>query len=62
LHIHGIGERDHQSLDKVPSARLDAIVYWLQNAFRGVVTLEVFGVADFYSSLAALELSCARIG
>lgn len=52
VHLHGIGERDHQSLALMPPERLRPVVERLLD-FDGVVTLEVFGQEDFESSLAA---------
>lgn len=52
VHLHGLGERDHQSLALMPPERLGPVVERLA-AFDGVVTLEVFGQDDFESSLAA---------
>lgn len=54
VHVHGIGERDHQSLALLPPERLRPVVERLA-AFDGVVTLEVFGQDDFESSLAAWQ-------
>jgi len=62
VHLHGIGERDHQSLALLPSEKLDPVVRHLIENMCGVVTLEVFGVDDFFSSLAALEAAVERIG
>lgn len=60
VHLHGIGERDHQSLALLPPDKLDAVVQHLLQAMTGVVTLEVFGVDDFLSSLSALEAAVKR--
>ena len=62
IHIHGIGERDHQSLALVPPARLDAALGCLQTGgYAGVMTLEIFGLDDFNTSLQALLASQARL-
>jgi len=61
IHIHGIGERDHKSLAEMPFGLLDPIVHHLIERMRGVVTLEVFSVDDFFSSKAALEAAVERI-
>lgn len=62
VHLHGIHERDHASLMHMPPARLDPVLSVLLDAhFDGVVTLEVFGEADFWSSLNALVASIQRI-
>jgi sugar phosphate isomerase/epimerase len=61
VHLHGIADRDHASLAHVPAERLDPVVRALQQAFTGVLTLEVFNRDDLDSSLAALRSSLARI-
>ncbi|MCS7220713.1 MAG: cobamide remodeling phosphodiesterase CbiR [Anaerolineae bacterium] len=61
VHIHGLAERDHQSLAHMPPERLDPMVAFLVQGFRGVVTLEVFGEADFFSSLAAWRAAVERV-
>jgi sugar phosphate isomerase/epimerase len=64
IHLHGIGPdgRDHQSLQHMPASQLDAVVEALLRAhYAGVLTLEVFGQADFFSSLEALRASVARM-
>jgi hypothetical protein len=44
-----------------PPAQLDRVVHLLlERAFTGVLTLEIFGEADFWSSLAALAASVRR--
>jgi len=62
VHLHGVNERDHKSLAEVPPDALDPVVRHLLDNLRGVVTLEVFGVDDFFSSRAALEASVRRLG
>jgi hypothetical protein len=53
--------RDHRSLALTPPAQLDSVVHLLlERAFTGVLTLEIFGEADFWSSLAALAASVRR--
>ena len=59
VHLHGIGERDHQSLALVPAQRLDPVIDRLAD-YHGVLTLEVFSSADFFDSRAALLDSVAR--
>ena len=61
IHLHGIGERDHQSLAHVPAARLDPVVRFLAERFDGVLTLEVFSQADLEESLQVLHASLARV-
>jgi sugar phosphate isomerase/epimerase len=60
IHLHGVSARDHQSLSYVPEVQLLSIVeFLLRSRYDGVVTLEVFGAADFLTSretlLRALE-------
>ncbi|MDK2980346.1 MAG: adenosylcobalamin phosphodiesterase [Chloroflexota bacterium] len=51
LHLHGVGERDHQSLRHVPPGELRRVLDCLLEAeFSGVLTLEVFGEEDFFTS------------
>ena len=53
--------RDHRSLALMPSLAVDSVVHLLlRNHYSGVVTLEVFGEADFWSSLEALYASIRR--
>ena len=62
IHIHGLAERDHQSLAHVPPEKLNPVVETLSREnYSGVLTLEVFGEEDFYSSLAAFEESWRAI-
>jgi sugar phosphate isomerase/epimerase len=62
VHLHGIHERDHASLAHMPPARLDPVVgVLLEAGFDGVVTLEIFGEEDFWSSLDALAAAVQRI-
>jgi sugar phosphate isomerase/epimerase len=63
VHIHGIGERDHQSLALVPPDELARVLEWLyRRDFNGVITVEVFGEDDFISSMAAIKTSRMRNG
>lgn len=63
VHIHGIGDRDHQSLALVEPGELDRVLRWLHHqGFDGVMTVEVFGENDFVSSMAAIQSAHARIG
>lgn len=62
IHLHGIGERDHKSLALMPAEQLDPVVAaLLRMPYCGVLTLEVFETADFFSSRAALLESVARV-
>jgi sugar phosphate isomerase/epimerase len=55
VHLHGVAQRDHQSLARVPPSELRRVLHWLlQKAFGGVVTLEVFNQDDFWSSYHAV--------
>jgi sugar phosphate isomerase/epimerase len=51
IHLHGIGTRDHQSLVHTPEPEVRRVIrFLLDRSYEGVVTLEVFGVEDFFSS------------
>ncbi len=60
IHIHGLAERDHKSLALMPPERLDPVITQLMD-YQGVLTLEVFETADFFTSRAALLESVARV-
>lgn len=61
VHLHGVATRDHASLAHTPADRLDCVIHWLiDECYSGVLTLEVFGSEDFWSSLAVLEQSLQR--
>jgi sugar phosphate isomerase/epimerase len=56
IHVHGIAERDHKSLAHMPPGKLNPVIeLLLRENYSGVLTLEVFGEDDFYSSLKALK-------
>jgi sugar phosphate isomerase/epimerase len=56
IHLHGIEGRDHRSLSRIPAKDLQAVMdLLLRSGYRGVITLEIFGLADFWSSLEALS-------
>jgi sugar phosphate isomerase/epimerase len=56
IHLHGIDGRDHQSLARVPAEDLKAVMDLLiQSGYAGVLTLEIFGMEDFWSSMEALS-------
>ena len=59
IHIHGIGERDHQSLSLVPAEQLDTVMDHLRH-YENVLTLEVFTTDDFFNSRATLLESTRR--
>ncbi|MEM7114768.1 MAG: cobamide remodeling phosphodiesterase CbiR [Chloroflexota bacterium] len=56
IHLHGLAERDHQSLEHANSAELRQLLRMLER-YTGVLTLEIFGEPDFESSVMMLE-SC----
>jgi sugar phosphate isomerase/epimerase len=62
VHLHGLYEgRDHQSIAHTPPALLDPVINLLLiQGYTGVLTLEIFGEADFWSSLEALQASVDR--
>ncbi len=60
VHLHGVGQRDHQSLALMPPEILNPVMDYLSEAYRGILTLEVFSEADFHSSLAAMHASLNR--
>jgi sugar phosphate isomerase/epimerase len=56
LHIHGIGERDHQSLENVAREELSRVLSSiLKYPFQGVMTIEVFNEDDLRSSITAIH-------
>jgi sugar phosphate isomerase/epimerase len=63
VHLHGLAAgRDHASLAHMPPEQVDSVIFQLVGwGFRGVLTLEVFGEEDFWSSLAALAASVQRV-
>jgi sugar phosphate isomerase/epimerase len=67
VHLHGVSadvaeaHRDHRSLALMPPPQLDRVVHLLlARRYTGVLTLEIFGETDFWSSLHALEASVQR--
>jgi len=54
VHIHGVSQTDHVSLEEVEEEDLKRVLGTLRG-FRGVLTLEVFGMADFESSLRVVK-------
>ncbi len=55
IHLHGVAERDHQSLMHMPPDKLRPVVQMLfQEKYSGVLTLEIFNEDDLRSSEAAL--------
>lgn len=56
IHLHGLAERDHQSLAHMSVEQIRQVLSILQQAkYDGVLTLEIFGEADFHSSMMALQ-------
>ncbi len=56
VHLHGVGDRDHQSLANVEKDDLQAVLKLLEEErFDGVLTLEVFNREDLETSLVALR-------
>jgi len=63
IHLHGVGQRDHQSLALIAPDALDRVLaVLLAEAYAGVVTLEIFSQADLDGSVAALNASLGRHG
>lgn len=60
IHLHGLGERDHQNLGLMSAQQLDPVIDRLRN-YAGVLTLEVFSTGDFFDSRAALLESVKRV-
>jgi sugar phosphate isomerase/epimerase len=60
VHLHGIGTRDHQSLALIPPEQLNPVMDYLNEAYTGVLTLEVFSEADFTASVATMRASLNR--
>ena len=53
---------DHQSLAHMPTEQLDSVIQLLLDSnYDGLLTLEIFGEADFTSSLEALMKSIKRV-
>jgi sugar phosphate isomerase/epimerase len=57
IHLHGAAGRDHVSLAHMPPEQVKPVIDWINHSgFSGVVTLEVFGEEDFWSSLGAISI------
>uniref|UniRef100_A0A7C4EV33 Sugar phosphate isomerase/epimerase n=1 Tax=Desulfomonile tiedjei TaxID=2358 RepID=A0A7C4EV33_9BACT len=61
VHLHGMQERDHQSLSVVAPHALDRVAEFLVHRYDGIVTIEIFSEADLRDSLDALRASVARV-
>lgn len=61
VHIHGVNKRDHVSLAHSEPEALDAVISTLLKArFDGVVTLEIFELPDFETSITSFLESVER--
>lgn len=61
VHLHGVAQKAHRSLDRLAPEQLDRIIHSLMaKAYDGVLTLEVFGETDLDSSLEAFSASMER--
>lgn len=62
MHVHGIGKRDHQSLQLMPEEKIDSLFqHLLECDYTGVLTLEIFSESDLAGSLSAVEASLSRL-
>jgi len=55
IHLHGVGERDHQSLCRMDRARVRPVIHYLAQHYDGVVTLEIFDAQAVQESLACVR-------
>jgi sugar phosphate isomerase/epimerase len=56
IHLHGVGERDHQSLLHQGAERIAPVLELLSDRqYDGVLTLEVFSREDFFPSLSLVS-------
>jgi|SRR5271157_2273211 len=61
VHIHGVGSRDHKQLSLIPDDKLDPVVKFLHENFKGVLTFEIFSELDLIDSMEAFRRSWQRI-
>ena len=62
IHVHGIGARDHQSLQLLSTEKIDDLIgYLLDHNYQGVLTLEIFSENDLTTSIQAIEDSVTRL-
>ncbi len=62
LHVHGIGTRDHQSLQLMRKDSIDDLIgFVLEHNYQGVLTLEIFSENDLTTSIQAIEDSVTRL-
>jgi hypothetical protein len=55
VHIHGVGDRDHQSLAKQPRRQLENVIDLLvRSDFAGVVTIQVYDEQELTTSLGVM--------
>jgi sugar phosphate isomerase/epimerase len=62
VHLHGLGQRDHQALSLMEPAELDPVVAALARNFEGVLTFEIFSEADLLDCLEAFKQARERLG
>ncbi len=56
IHLHGIGTRDHQSLNHMEDSQVRTVLECLvRQNYSGIVTLEVFNQEDLISSLQVVK-------
>lgn len=61
LHMHGIGERDHEALSLIPESDLDPVVNLLSRRFEEVLTFEVFSLENLEDCLDTYRKSVERV-
>jgi adenosylcobinamide kinase/adenosylcobinamide-phosphate guanylyltransferase len=61
IHIHGIDERDHSSLNHANPQEVDELFQTLLKDYHGVLTLEIFSEPDFLSSIETIKQSLKRL-
>ncbi len=60
IHLHGVGARDHKSLEIVSADLLDSVVCRIAQKFNGVLTFEVFNESDWLGSRKAFNEALLR--
>ncbi|NMB59117.1 MAG: sugar phosphate isomerase/epimerase [Chloroflexi bacterium] len=62
MHVHGIGKRDHESLQLVAREKMDELIQFLvEKKYKGIFTLEIFSESDLETSIEVIENSVARL-
>ena len=62
MHVHGIGTRDHQSLQLMATEKMDDLIRFLvEQNYTGVLTMEIFSENDLETSLQVIKDSVARL-